>query len=501
MTANVLLTVEEMYRAEKLAVASGVPSIDLMEAAGSGIARIIAARFSPRRTLILCGPGNNGGDGFVVARLLKEAGWPVTVAVLSDPAKLAGDAAINWQRWGRDFNELTPKIFDEPVALVVDALFGAGLQRPLDGIARKVIEIINARTLPCIAVDVPSGVDGATGKILGTAPNSALTITFFRRKPGHLLFPGRACCGDVQVIDIGIPNSVLTGIKPQNFANSTELWLRVFPWPRYDTNKFNRGHLIVAGSDAMTGAARLAAHGARRVGCGLVTIAAPPAAVPIYAADMPGTLVQPLMGKDAFAKILSDTRKNAVLIGPGAGINAETRIKTLAALAAKKRCVLDADTFTVFKDSPDDLFGAIRAPTILTPHEGEFRRMFGGDGTGNKLSRVRVAAAQSGAVILLKGADTVIAAPDGRATINSNAPPDLATAGSGDVLAGFIAGLLAQGMAAFEAAAAGAWLHGAAGMALGTGLIAEDLPEAVRAILQHLNSGTKNEAQPPNIDN
>jgi hydroxyethylthiazole kinase-like uncharacterized protein yjeF len=233
MTANVLLSVEEMYRADRLAVAAGFPSIDLMEAAGSGIARTIAARFSPRSTLILCGPGNNGGDGFVVARLLKEAGWPVTVAVLGDPANLKGDAAINWQRWGRDFHQLTLEILAEPVELVVDALFGAGLQRPLDGIARKVIETINARALPCVAVDVPSGVDGESGEVLGAAPNSVLTITFFRRKPGHLLFPGRAYCGEIEVIDIGIPDSVLTEIKPLIFSNSTEFWLTKYPWPQY----------------------------------------------------------------------------------------------------------------------------------------------------------------------------------------------------------------------------------------------------------------------------
>ncbi len=501
MTANVLLTVEEMYRADTLALAAGAHSIDLMEAAGSGIARTIAARFSPRRTLILCGPGNNGGDGLVVARLLKGLGWPVTVAILGDPNKYSGDAAINWQRWGRDYLELTADILDEPVELIVDALFGAGLQRPLDGIARKVIETINARALPCIAVDVPSGVDGASGEILGAAPNSFLTLTFFRRKPGHLLFPARAYCGEVEVIDIGIPDSVLTEIKPQSFANSTEIWLTAYPWPQYASNKFSRGHLIVVGGDLMTGAARLAAHGARRVGCGLVTIAAPPVAAPIYAVDMPGTLVHPLVGTNAFADILSDTRKNTALIGPGAGISPETRSKTLAALAAHKRCVIDADALTVFKDSPDDLFGAIHGPTVLTPHEGEFARIFGGDGSGNKLSRVRAAAVQSGAVVLLKGADTVLAAPDGRAAINSNAPPDLATAGSGDVLAGFIGGLLAQGMAAFEAAAAGAWIHGAAGTALGAGLIAEDLPEAVPAILKHLKSATKNEAPPSKLDN
>jgi NAD(P)H-hydrate epimerase len=349
-----------------------------------------------------------------------------------------------------------------------------------------VIEAIGKRGLDCVAIDVPSGIDGDSGEVRGVAPEALLTVTFFRKKPGHFLLPGRVRCGEIVVADIGIPARVLDSIGAKTRINGPELWLDTFPWPKLEGNKFGRGHLLILGGARMTGAARLAATGARRAGAGLVTIACPPEAFAIYAADQPGNLIQPLEKAEAFNDLLKDQRRNAALLGPGAGTGPETRERVLAALQADKRCVLDADALTVFASEPKALFGAIRNQTVLTPHEGEFTRLFKVE--GSKLDRARAAAAASGAVVLLKGADTVIAAPDGRATVNANAPADLATAGSGDVLAGIIAGLLAQGMAAFEAAAAGAWLHGAAGAVLGPGLIAEDISGTLPKILKSLKS-------------
>jgi hydroxyethylthiazole kinase-like uncharacterized protein yjeF len=484
MTANVLLTSAEMGRADALAVAGGVPSLELMEAAGGAVARLIQERWRRQPVVVLCGPGNNGGDGFVIARRLKEASWAVTVALLGETAALKGDALANAGRWKGPIKSVTPAVLDGQM-LVVDALFGAGLQRPLGGEAKAVVEAIGARGLDCVAVDLPSGVDGDTGQVLGAAPQARLTVTFFRRKPGHLLYPGRGLCGETVVAEIGIPERVLQEIGSRTVANGPDLWLDKFPWPKAEGHKFSRGELVVMGGARMTGAARLAARGARRAGVGLACIGCPPESFAIYAGDQPGNLIKPIKNQSDFIDLMSDSRSNAVLLGPGA--ESGTRDYVLAALAAGKRCVLDAHALTVFAGSAPDLFKAIQGPVVLTPHEGEFARLF--DLTGGKLSRARAAAKASGAVVLLKGADTVIAAPNGRAAINANAPPELATAGSGDVLAGIIAGLLAQGMDAFEAAAAGAWLHGAAGAAVGPGLIAEDIPEALPAVLRTLKEG------------
>jgi NAD(P)H-hydrate epimerase len=412
----------------------------------------------------------------------------VRLALLGEASRLSGDAAAAAGRWTGRVLPLAPDVLDGG-ALVVDALFGAGLARPIDGVARAVIETINARRLPCLAVDLPSGVAGDSGQILGAAPRATATVTFFRRKPGHLLHPGRLLCGEVIVADIGIRDAVLEQIRPSLFENGRALWLDRFPWPKPDDHKYRRGHLLIAGGETMTGAARLAARGARRIGAGLVTIACTPETQAIYAADMPGLLIAPVGEDAAFAALLGERKRNAVLIGPGYGTGVATRERVLAALGAGKACLLDADALTAFANEPARLWAAVQGPTLMTPHDGEFARLFP-DLAGNpsKLARATAAARRSGATILLKGPDTVIAAPDGRAVINSNAPPTLATGGSGDVLAGFAAGLLAQGMAPFEAAAAAAWLHGAAANEVGPGLIAEDLPEALPAVLRRLVS-------------
>jgi NAD(P)H-hydrate epimerase len=465
------LTVEQMYAADAAAVAAGVSGMALMEAAGTAIAREIRRRWRPRPVAIACGPGNNGGDGFVVARLLEREGWPVRVGLLGSRETLKGDAAVNANRWRGPIRPLSLDLLGgEP--LVVDALFGAGLQRPLDGTARKLVEAVNDRGLDCVGVDVPSGVHGDSGAILDAAPRCAVTVTFFRGKPGHYLFPGAKARGDLVVADIGIPESVLRVIRPGTYLNGEPLWRASHPALDAAGNKYGRGHAVVLGG-VMTGAGRLAAEAARRIGAGLVTIASPPEARVIYGAGAPGTIIAAIDGEDAFRSLVADPRRNAVLLGPGAGTVPAVREKVLTTLGLEKRCVIDADALTVFADDPTALFGAIKGPCVLTPHEGEFARIFAA--AGDKLGRAREAAKVSGAVVLLKGADTVIAAPDGRAAINTGAPPTLATAGSGDVLAGMILGLLAQGMDAFAAACAAADLHGRAAAAFGRGLIAEDI--------------------------
>jgi len=497
---HALLSPREMGEADRLTIAGGTPGIVLMETAGRAVADAVARRWSRRPALVLCGPGNNGGDGFVTARILAERGWPVRLALLGERAALKGDAAAASGRWAGPVEALAENVL-EGAALVVDALFGAGLARPIDGMAGAVIAALDTRRIPVVAVDVPSGVDGASGEVRGCAPLASLTVTFFRKKPGHLLLPGRLHCGETLVAPIGIPAAVLDRVRPDVAANHPSWWQHAYPWPGPMSHKYTRGHALIAGGGVMTGAARLAARAAARAGAGLVTVAAPDAVLPIYAAALMGVIVQPASGIDAFVGLLADPRCNAALIGPGAGIGPETREKALAILAAGKRAVLDADALTVFADNPAALFSAIRSaktPTpVLTPHEGEFARLFGAaDGElSNKLDRARRAARTSGAVVLLKGSDTVIAAPDGRAAINEGAPSELATAGSGDILAGIVLGLLVQGMPAFEAAAAAVWLHADAARRIGPGLVAEDLVEAIPAALAALKGRASRQRQ------
>lgn len=485
-----VLSVAEMVRADQMAMAGGVPGPELMESAGAAVAQAIVAGWTPRPVAVLCGPGNNGGDGFVAARVLESLGWPVRLALLGRREALKGDAAQAAARWRGTVEPLNASVLDgDP--LVVDALFGAGLARPLDGEARALVEACARRRLDVVAVDVPSGVHGDTGAVLGAAPRAALTVTFFRKKPAHLLLPGRAFCGEVVVVDIGIPATVLDVLRPAVCENGPSRWLDRFPWPTLESHKYSRGHAVVLGGDRMTGAARLATRAARRAGAGLVTIACPPESVALYAAGEPGALVHGVDDDGAFTALLQDPRRNAVLIGPGAGVSDSTRARVMAALDAGKATVLDADALTAFAgEHRAGLMSRLGGRCVLTPHEGEFARLFPGlrDHPKGKVARAGAAAAETGAVVLLKGADTVIAAPDGRAAINANAPAYLATAGSGDVLAGIVVGLMAQGMAAFDAACAAAWLHGAAAGVAGLGLLAEDLPQALATVLQGLAS-------------
>jgi len=486
-----LLTTAEIAEADRLTIAGGVAGIALMETAGQAVADRVAARHpTGTRVAVVAGPGNNGGDGFVAARLLAERGYRVTLLLAGDRERLKGGAALAAQRWSGPCVAAAPAAL-MPAEIVVDALFGAGLDRPVEGVARAMIEAMN--TAPCVlAVDLPSGINGTTGAVMGLAVKAAETVTFFRRKIGHVLLPGRLYCGSIRVADIGIPADVLEQIKPRCWLNGPELWAKSFPVPRVEGHKYGRGHaVVVSGGFSSTGAARLAARGALRAGAGLVTIASPRDALLVNAEANLAVMVRPVEGADGLKEFLSDRRRNAVVLGPGGGVGGEMRQLVLAALAGERAVLLDADALTSFADEPQTLFAAVTArarPTVLTPHEGEFSRLFKeiNEESHSKLERARRAAKASGAIVLLKGPDTVVAAPDGRAAIANNAPPWLATAGSGDVLAGLAAGCLAQGMPGFEAAAAAVWLHGEAGAEAGPGLIAEDLPDVMPKVYRRL---------------
>ena len=459
-----LLAPEEMAHADAASPALGVPGPTLMENAGRVVARAIRTRFHPCRTLVLAGPGNNGGDGYVAARLLQQDGWPVALAALAPP-RAGSDAADAAARW---HGPSVPFVSAEAARaeLVIDAVFGAGLARDVEGI---VVDALRAARR-VVAVDVPSGLDGATGAVRGYAPEAALTVSFFRLKPGHLLLPGRVLCGRIVLAEIGMPVAVLRQVRATTFANLPELW-RV-PTLEPGSHKYSRGHVTVVGGATMTGAARLAADAARRGGAGLVTIAANGRG-DVYRSGSPGVLVSDA----SLAELLADERRHVWVCGPGLGSDAARA--TLPVLLAAGRCVVaDADVFSAFAGDPD----ALRGAAVLTPHAGEFARTFGKLGA-DRVAAARAAAARTGGVVLLKGADTIIAAPDGKVAINASAPPWLATAGSGDVLAGLIGGLLAQGMAPWDAAAAGAFVHGRAAVLAGPGLVAEDLLPALTPAL------------------
>jgi hydroxyethylthiazole kinase-like uncharacterized protein yjeF len=451
-----LLTPTEMSQADANAVAAGTPVSVLMERAGWAVAQAVRARFRPCRVLVACGPGNNGGDGYVAARLLAREGWPVVTAALAPPR---GDAATAAARWHGPVVPFLPE-HAARADLVIDAVFGAGLTRPL---SPEPAALLGAASR-IVAVDVPSGLDGASGQPLGPVAPAELTVTFHRRKPGHLLLPGRTLCGDLILAEIGIPPGIPV---VRTWRNTPALWS--CPDLTAHDHKYTRGHVTILGGASMTGAARLAAGAARRIGAGLLTIQAPPEAAAAYRAGDPGLIIDTA----PIDHLLADPRRTVWVAGPGLGLDA-ARVALPILLAAGRHTVIDADALTACAGNS----AALRGASVLTPHAGEFARVFGPPGT-DRLAAARAAAAATGAVVLLKGADTIIAAPDGRAAINDNAPPSLATAGAGDVLAGLIAGLLAQGMPPWEATCAAAWHHGAAAKRAGAGLIAEDLVSAV----------------------
>ncbi len=492
MRDHSLLTVAEMSLADRLTIEGGTPGLELMENAGRAVAQAIVARWHAQPTVVLCGPGNNGGDGWVVARLLAAYGFPVTVASMVGREALKGDAAAMAAKWTGAVVPLGPEALAGK-SLVVDGIFGAGLARPVDETVAAVIAAAKPGRA-VVAIDLPSGVNGDTGAVLGAAFEADLTVTFFRAKPGHFLFPGRAKAGRLVVADIGIAGERLAEIAPQHAENTPALWAASFPRLHQDGHKSDRGHAVVlAGGPLNPGAARLAARAALRTGAGLVTAVGHPTTAKVLAGHLTAVMVAAIDGPAGLARLLEDRRKNAVVIGPAAGVGDETFETSLAALKSGAAVVLDADALTSAKGRTGALWAARKGALVLTPHDGEFARVFPDLAElPSRAARARAAAKASGAVVLLKGADSCIASPDGRVAINANAPPTLATAGSGDVLAGIVAGLLAQGMPGFEAAAAACWLHGAAAEGFGRGLIAEDLverlPIALRDAENHLQA-------------
>ncbi len=475
---------------EARAIAAGLSGKAMMEAAGSAAASFIIRTMTPRPAAVICGPGANGGDGFVVARLLKEAGWPVRTGLLGARDALKGDAALMASLFDGAVEDVSPAIFDG-AGVIVDALFGTGLTREVGGASKAIVDAANAHPAPAIAIDIPSGVDADTGAVLGAAINAAATVTFITRKPGHLLFPGRALSGAVEVADIGVAARHVAAQQPMLFENDPALFATHWRRPDWRTHKYLRGHAaVVSGPRLRTGAARLGALAALRAGAGLVTVLSPSDAADENAAHLTSVMVREADDAEAVAAILADPRFTAALIGPGAGASEATRTKTQAILSSRAAAVLDADALTSFETAPAALFAKLRRDDVLTPHWGEFSRLFPAQAAEvfGRHTSAKNASVYANAVVVLKGADTIIAAPDGRCAINSNAPFDLATAGSGDVLAGIIAGIRASGVPGFEAACAGVFLHGICGKVAGPGLIAEDLVAAIPKALSLLRT-------------
>ncbi|WP_434733949.1 NAD(P)H-hydrate dehydratase [Rhizobium sp. YTUHZ044] len=477
---HLLVTPAEMSAIDAAAAASGIDSFGLMDRAGAAAAAA-ALRLHPGalRFVVLCGPGNNGGDAYVAARHLRESGATVALFHLGDPAKLKADAArarAGCALKGQELGLYRPEAGD----VVIDGLFGAGLGRAVPADVVDLIKRVAEAGIAVLAIDLPSGVDGRTGKVLGAAFQARNTITFMTRKPGHLLMPGRELCGELEVFDIGIPARIIRAEAGGAIAENTpDAWKGVLPAEQLETHKYKRGHMVVFSGEAdKTGAARMSAVSGLKAGAGLVTIAAPGAAIAANAAHLTAVMLHAVDDEADLAEWLSDKRLQTFVLGPGFGVGAKARGFVTA--LADRRLVLDADGISSFKDDPQQLFDLFRGEPrlVLTPHEGEFSRLFAdicGDETLGKVDKAVAAARRANAAIVYKGADTVIASPDGRALINTNAPVWLATAGSGDVLAGIIGGLLAQGLPTFEAAAAGVWLHGEAGQRAGKGLTAEEL--------------------------
>lgn len=519
-----LLTAAEMRGAEEMAIASGgVTGLELMERAGRGVVDAALAwrpelSRAPGRAAVLCGPGNNGGDGFVIARLLVDRGWTVEAFFYGDVARLPADAAENHRRWLAMGGEVQPLEAAGPALphadLVIDALFGTGLTRPLEGAAAALAEEVSG-TLSLgrfVAVDAPSGVCLDSGRALGAAFHAELTVTFHRPKLGHHIGDGPGRAGALQVVDIdlgaGLAIADLGVPRPGGAAPVAALIERPKVWLGKGAggHKYSHGHaLVLAGGVGKGGAARLAARAALRLGAGLVTVAPPPAALIENAARLDAIMLHAVRDAEALAELLADERLNAVVAGPGLGVGEVTRAKVAAALGGEGRgVVLDADALTSFAETPEELFALTRGKrVVLTPHLGEFGRLFPDlkarldepatrGPAYSKVAAAREAAARAGCVVLLKGPDTLIADPSGEASVVSahyeRACPWLATAGSGDVLAGLIGGLLARRFAPKRAVETAAWLHQEAARRFGPGLIAEDLPEEMPALLRDLTA-------------
>lgn len=472
-----LYTPAQCARMDAAAPSFGVSIEQLMQAAGQAVAQAVQRHWPQGPVLVLCGAGNNGGDALVAAQILLEQGRDVRVFSPAPASARRGAAAWAQAQWQGGWEACCPALAD--VAVVVDGLLGAGLDRPVQGEIADLIQALSLSGVPVCAIDVPSGLDGASGQVRGAAVSAQVTVTFVCYKPGHLLYPGRELCGRLELVQIGMPDEALP--PPDLWLNEPEQWRDSLPRLAAGSHKYTRGHALIVGGARMTGAGRLAARAAQRAGAGLVSMAVPESVWSIYASALDSIMVAPLD-----PAIAQDERIRAWLIGPGAGLGDATRQWALELLATGRPCVLDADAISSFSGCAQALFQSLHGQCVLTPHAAEFARLF--QLTPDRLHSARQAAVQSGAVVVLKGADTIIAAPDGRARINACAPPWLATGGSGDVLAGLVCGLLAQGMLAFDAAAAAVWLHSQAALEFGPGLIPEDLLQTLPAVWQRLVS-------------
>ena len=482
-----IVTASEMYRAEESAARAGVSKLELMENACQSIVSEITSRWTPRKTLVLCGPGQNGGDGLGVACLLQQRRWIIDVVRCFPDKGFEGNAQIMSERWGGPWMD-EESVRLEDYALVVDAVLGIGLKRELEPRLSSFFEKINALNIDVVAVDIPTGISSGTGDVLGGSLHANLTVTFGWPKPGHFLLPGKDICGQIVVSDIGVTEENLTLEARAIRVNGPNLWLDKIPRIKPEAHKYHRGHSVIigGGSTNSTGAARLAAEASLRSGSGLATLWVPSDALADYSSAPAAILLEGRAELPQMSEFLADDRKNVVLIGPGCGVSEETRILTKKILSSSKKVVLDADALTSFSANPTILFDLISSDTVLTPHSGEFAKLFKELSYGDKISLTRAAAKTSGAIIIYKGNDTVIAEPGGKAVVNFNAPTNLATAGTGDVLSGIVSGLLAQGCSPFAASCISVWCHSRAASYGGKGLIADDLLQKIPKVFQEL---------------
>lgn len=474
---RMIITPQQMLAAEKAAIEAGVDSFDLMKRAGLSAAEFVHQNWPLGRIQVLCGPGGNGGDGFVAAANLVERWRDVRVYCSLPVEELSGDAAKAAAMWTGEVFSLDAAL-EEPTDITIDALFGTGFSRPLEGAALALAQ----RGGIVASIDVPSGIDGLHAVSLGPCFLASATLTFSALKPAHMLHPAAGACGRVIAADIGVP------VESSWMENVPSLWVEQMPNPGPLGHKHSRGHLkVLSGGIASTGAARLTARAGLRIGAGLVTVLSPPSALIVNASQLTAVMVSSVADVEAFSREVETAM--SVVIGPGAGVTQGTRDNVVAALESEAAVVLDADALTVFEDDPKVLFEALRKTDVLTPHIGEFRRLFGDllEQSDNKIDGVIEAAKEAGCIVLLKGPDTVIADADGHVIVNNHAASWLATAGSGDVLAGFIAGLICQGMEPMLATAMATWVHGEASRRVRAGLISEDLEKEVPNILSALH--------------
>lgn len=479
-----LLTAAQSAAIDKNAIESGTSSEAMMEEAGLAAAELITDYIgTPLEAggpiIVLCGPGNNGGDGFVLARHLDEWGYPVHVRCLVPAKDLKGDAALSAAKWGGKVSDISTDGF-EASAAIIDCLFGTGLNKPIDVDLETVIEAMNGAGAFVLAVDMPSGLSADTGQATGSCVHADATITFNTKKPGQVIAPGRFLCGgneNIHCVKLKVPGKALALEDVETFENNPALWGAKYRFCGPQSHKYNRGHMVVLGGREPTlGASRLASLAGLRAGAGLVTLAAPAETYPIQAAALMDVMVRRFDSAFGFMGILADKRIMSVLIGPGAGLGEKT-VELVREVGTKnKALVLDADALTSLVGRLDLIKQIKSDDVVLTPHEGEFARLFPTvKFEDDRISAVRTAAEQAQATIVLKGVSTVVAAPDGRVSIASNAPSWLSVGGTGDVLSGIVCGLIAQGMPAFEAASAAVWIHGEAGMKAGRGMIASDM--------------------------